>query len=492
MPIEWSSFGLDLHLDWTRRRGEGLADALRAAIRDGRLTAGTRLPSTRMLAADLGVARGTVTRAYAELATEGYLRSRQGAPTTVADLSPAAHQAEPAAQPANTGGRWDLRPGQPDVTLFPRTEWLAASRRALTALPAADLGYGDPLGHPTARAALAEYLGRVRGVVAGPDRVAVCSGYAQALGLVATVLRAGGARSVAFEDPSLPECRRAVTGAGLGVVGVPVDSDGIRVDALAELLAGPAPPAAVVVTPAHQFPLGGTLHPHRRAELVELARATGTLVVEDDYDGEFRFDRQPVGALQALAPDLVCYAGTASKTLAPGLRLSWLVLPDRLVGPVRRARFTADRHTNVLEQVTFAELLAAGHYDRQVRRCRTRYRRRRDAVVRGVTDLGGRLTAAGIAAGLHVVVLVGDEATEADVLRGAAAASIQVEGLGRFWLSAGPHPGGIVVGYAAPPEHAFGPALRALLRVVAESVNQAGTAAHSRCDPGHAGVVTPR
>lgn len=492
MSIEWSSSGVDLHLDWARGRGGGLADALRSAIREGRLTAGTRLPSTRALAADLGVARGTVTRAYAELAAEGYLRSRQGAPTTVAALSPAARRAAPPVPPEDAGTRWDLMPGRPDVTLFPRAEWLAATRRALASLPAADLGYGDPLGHPEPRAALAEYLGRVRGVVADPDRVAVCSGYAQALGLVATALRAGGARSVAFEDPSLPETRRAVAAAGLDVVGVPVDDDGIRVDALAGLLAGPHPPAAVVVTPAHQFPLGGTLHPHRRAELVELARATGTLVVEDDYDGEFRFDRQPVGALQALAPDLVCYAGTASKTLAPGLRLSWLVLPDRLVEPVREARLGADRHTNVLEQVTFAELLAAGHYDRHVRRCRARYRRRRDAVVDGCAGLGGRLAVAGIAAGLHVVLLVGAAATEADVLCQAETESIRVEGLGRCWLSAGPHPGGIVVGYAAPPEHAFGPALRALLRVVAEHVNQAGTVAHPGCDPRHVSGVTPR
>ncbi len=463
MAIEWSSSGLDLHLDWTGARGQGLADALRQAIRDGRLPAATRMPSTRALAADLGVARGTVTRAYAELAAEGYLRSRQGAPTVVAALS------KPVVRPAKPPSvaprwRWNLMPGRPDLTLFPRGDWLAATRRALAGLAADDLGYGDELGHRTLRTALAEYVGRVRGVVADPERVAVCSGYAQALSLVAKALRAQGARSIAFEDPSLPECRHVVAEAGLDVVGVPVDEHGIRVDVLADLLAGPDRPAAVVVTPAHQYPLGATLHPHRRAELVELARATGTLVIEDDYDGEFRFDRQPVGALQALAPDLVVYAGTASKTLAPGLRLSWLVLPERLIAPVRRAKFFTDRHNAVLDQLTFAELLTAGHYDQHVRRCRTHYRKRRDTVVE---LLGGDLlTPAGIAAGLHVVVLVGDQAREAEVLRRAAAASVLVEGLGRCWLAPGPHPGGVVVGYAAPPEHAFGSALRAL----AESV----------------------
>lgn len=466
MSIEWSSIGLDLHLDWAKGRGQGLAAALRDAVRDGRLAAGTRLPSTRALAADLDIARGTVTRAYAELAAEGYLRSRQGAPTVVTALSrPAGAAPDPPRQPAPQW-RWDLMPGRPDLTLFPRTDWLAAARRALASATAADLGYGGPEGHPALRAALAEYVGRVRGVAATPGRVVVCSGYGQALGLLATALRGQGARSIAFEDPSLPECRRVVAAAGLTPVGVPVDDDGIRVDALARLLSRADRPAAVVVTPAHQYPLGATLHPHRRAELTELARATGTLVVEDDYDGEFRFDRRPVGALQAIAPDVVAYAGTASKTLAPGLRLAWLVLPERLLAPVAEAKYFADRHNGVLEQLTFARLLESGHYDRHVRRCRTRYRRRRDRVVHTVTELGGTLTSAGIAAGLHVVVLVGDAAREADVLARAAGKSVLLEGLGRCLLSAEHDRGGIVVGYAAPPEHAFGPALRALADVL--------------------------
>jgi GntR family transcriptional regulator/MocR family aminotransferase len=467
MAIEWSSSGVDLHLDWAKGRGQGLADALRHAVREGRLAAGTRLPSTRALAADLDIARGTVTRAYAELAAEGYLRSRQGAPTVVAALSrPADPVPEPPRPADDTEWRWNLMPGRPDLTSFPRADWLSATRRALAGALPSDLSYGDEQGHPVLRAALAEYTGRVRGVVASADRIMVCSGYGQALGLIAAALREQGARSVAFEEPSLPECRRVVEAAGLRPVGVPVDEDGLRVDVLAGLLARPDRPAAVVVTPAHQYPLGATLHPHRRAELVELARATATLVVEDDYDGEFRFDRQPVGALQAMAPDLVAYAGTASKTLAPGLRLAWLVLPERLLAPVRHAKYFADRHQSVLEQLTFAELLTAGHYDQHVRRCRTRYRRRRDKVVGVLTELGGTLAPAGIAAGLHAVVLVGDAAAEHDVMERAARASVRLDGLARCWLTDGPHPGGIVVGYAAAPEHAFGPALRALAEVL--------------------------
>jgi GntR family transcriptional regulator/MocR family aminotransferase len=477
MAIEWTSSGLDLHLDWARGTGQGLADAIRQAVRDGRLAAGTRLPSTRALAADLDVARGTVTRAYAELTAEGYLRSRQGAPTVVAELSQPLPETPPQRPwpPMGHEWRWNLLPGRPDTTLFPSTNWLAATRRALAGMTAADLNYGNALGHAGLRAELADYLGRVRGVAAVPDRVAVCSGYSQALGLLAGVLRAEGARSIAFEDPSLPECRQVVIAAGLDVVGVPVDERGLRVDALAALLAGPDAPAAVVVTAAHQYPLGATLHPHRRAELVELARATGTLVIEDDYDGEFRFDRQPVGALQAMAPDLVVYAGTASKTLAPGLRLSWLVLPERLIEPMRTAKFFADRHNGVIEQLTFAQLLRSGHYDQHVRRCRTRYRRRRDRVVDTLTAVGARFDPAGIAAGLHVVALLGDGVPEPAVLARAARRSIGVEGLGRCWLGGAdgdrPHPAGIVIGYAAPPEHAFGPALRALADVLSEEMS---------------------
>jgi GntR family transcriptional regulator/MocR family aminotransferase len=281
------------------------------------------------------------------------------------------------------------------------------------------------------------------------------------------VQHAAGGRSIAFEDPSLPRFREVVIDAGLATVGVPVDEDGIRVDALAEL----AGQSAVVVTPAHQFPLGATLHPHRRAALVELARTTATLVIEDDYDGEFRFDRQPVGALQAMAPDQVAYAGTASKTLAPGLRMSWLVLPERLIEPVRAARI-GDQHNSVIEQLTLAELLSAGGYDQHVRRCRTHYRRRRDRLVGLITELGGELAPAGIAAGLHVVVLLGDQAAETEVLLLAARRSLLVASLGNTWMdkSARQRSGGIIVGYAAPPEHAFGPALRMLAEVLSGPV----------------------
>ena len=381
MSVEWSSPGLDFHLDLDLAAGRrhGLAEAIRHAIREGRLTAGTRLPSTRALAGDLGLARGTVTQAFDELAIEGYLRIQQGAGAVVVGMPGQAQP--PHAMPPPTPRpqpRWNLLPGRPDVTLFPRTTWLAATRRALTDAASADFGYGAPEGHPKLRKALADYLGRTRGVVADPDAILVTAGYSQSLGLLAAILRDRGERKIGFESPSLPEFRGVMaTAGGQRPVGIPVDGKGMRVEELARR----RDLGAVVVTPAHQYPLGSTLDPARRAELVEFAHATDTLIIEDDYDGEFRFDRQPIGALQALAPERVVYTGTTSKTLAPGLRIAWLVLPSWLVEPMRAAKRLADRHTGVVESLTLAEFLTAGQYDQQVRRSRTRYRARRDRLL---------------------------------------------------------------------------------------------------------------
>jgi GntR family transcriptional regulator/MocR family aminotransferase len=464
VSVDWSSGGLDFHLDLHPAEGRrhGLAEAVRRAIRDGRLAAGTRLPSTRALAADLGLARGTVTQAFAELAVEGYLRVRQGAGTVVVGMPGAAQPPRAVPPPSpRPAPRWNLLPGRPDVTLFPTTTWLAASRRALAGAVAADFGYGAPEGHPTLRKALADYLGRTRGVVADPDAILVTSGYSQSLGLLAAVLRDLGEHRVGFENPSNAEFRRVMTWAGgLAEVGIPVDGKGLRVDALA----GRRDLGAMVVTPAHQYPLGSTLDPARRAELIEFAHDTDTLIVEDDYDGEFRFDRQPIGALQALAPERVAYAGTSSKTLIPGLRIAWLVLPSRLVEPMRAAKRLADRHVGVIESLTLAEFLAAGHYDQQVRRGRSRYRSRRDRLLGALGQEGITVWPDSAAAGLHIVLPLPEHSPpEEQVLAHLARHAVGVDGLVPHWLGAGSGTGGLVVGYAAPPEHAFGPAVRALI-----------------------------
>jgi GntR family transcriptional regulator / MocR family aminotransferase len=446
---DWAG-SLDLHVDLPSGGGRraALERAVREAIRDGRLRPGDRVPSTRALAHDLGLARGTVAEAYAQLAAEGYLKARPGAPTRVAGGvalgEAAAGDGDPARAgvPAAAEPRFTLRPGVPDVSGFPRSAWIAALRRALSSAPDAVLRPGDPRGRAELRVALAAYLGRARGVMADPERIVICAGFTEGLALLCRALRGTGA--LAMEDPCFATHRAIAHAAGMRVAPLEVDEHGARPDV-------PPDVAAALLTPAHQFPLGATLAPERRSAFVAWAREHGTLVIEDDYDGEFRYDRQPAGALQGLDPEHVVYSGTASKTLAPALRLGWLVLPERLLEPVLAAKLGA---APALEQLALAELLSGGGYDRHVRRMRQRYRKRRDALLSRLGDQ----RALGIAAGLHVVVEV---ASEQDVLARAAEHDLALEPLGPYWHRESTFEG-LVVGYAAPPEHAFAAALSAL------------------------------
>jgi GntR family transcriptional regulator / MocR family aminotransferase len=427
-----------------------LEGQLRAAVRDGRLAAGERLPSSRALAAQLGVSRGVVVEAYGQLAAEGYLAVRPGAAPRVAAAAVAPNESvgEATAAPA----RYDLRPGTPDLSLFPRAAWARAARRALREAPHADLGYPEPAGHPRLRAALAAYLGRVRGVLATPDRIVVCGGVAEALALVARVLRAGGARRIAVEDPSHFETRGLLAHNGLEPVPVRVDARGIDVDALAD-----AAPDAVLITPAHQFPTGVVLDPARRAALLDWARRAGTLVIEDDYDAEYRYDRHPVGALQGLAPDHVVHVHSVSKTLAPGLRMGWAALPARLAPAVREEKRLSDLGAPVLEQLTLAAFLEQGELDRHLRRTRPAYRRRRDVLVGALAGLDVE----GVAAGLHVLVRLPGGVTEADVLNAAAAGGIAVDALGPH-VALPPRPPALLLGYTRLGEAALARAARLL------------------------------
>jgi GntR family transcriptional regulator/MocR family aminotransferase len=441
---------VDLHLnaDSAEGRRAGLERALRDAVRGGRLAPGARLPATRRLAEELGVSRGTVKAAYDQLIAEGYLTARQGSGTVVA-LLPAAETRSPESATRARAPLFDLRPGSPDVGAFPAAAWVRAVRRAVAAAPVSAYDYGDPLGRIELRTALSEYLGRARGVVAPPERILVTSGAVQGLALLTRVLDGG---TVAMEDPGLPFHRDVVRRAGGRVVPVRVDELGVEVDDLRE-------PAAVVVTPAHQYPTGVTLHPSRRRALTDWARARGALVVEDDYDGEFRYDRQPVGALQGMAPGQVVYLGTASKTLGPALRLGWMVLPPHLVAPVADAKLHSDHSTETIGQLALAELIRSHAYDRHVRACRLRYRRRRDRLVE---RLGTGRRIQGIAAGLHALVEVEDETA---VLARAAAEGLAVGSLREHWHAAGPREG-LVVGYGTPREGAYPGALEALVRVL--------------------------
>ena len=465
MTETWSSAAgtLDLHLDWkpTARPARALADALRAAIRSGQLGPGAVLPSTRALAADLGLARGTVSDVYGDLAAEGYLTIRHGAPTRVAaGLSPRPGQdVDTTTLARDPVPRWDLLPGSPDVSAFPRSAWAAATRRVMTGAAAESLGYIDPLGHPQLRRTLAEYVRRTRGVLAEPDQVIVGAGFAHLLAWWAHVVRARGVRTVAFENPSLDSLRLVAARAGLRVVPVDVDDDGLRVADL------DAP--AVVLTPSHQYPLGVTLGPDRRAALVRRAISDGLLVLEDDYDGEFRFDRRPVGALQAMAPEHISYGGTTSKTLAPGLRLAWLVVPHRLVPEFREtAPALGERHASGIEQLVLADLIDSGGYDRHVRRMRAVYRRRRDRVLANVDP--SLVLPGGIAAGLHLLLqFPAGSPDEATIERVARRHGLAIGLLGPNWHDPAKRPPGIIVGYAAPADHAFAPALAALRTTLA-------------------------
>ncbi|MGW4642853.1 MocR-like pyridoxine biosynthesis transcription factor PdxR [Sphaerisporangium sp. NPDC004334] len=468
MSGDWATFGVDLlvEMDAVAGRRTGLEHALRDAIRDGRLAPGTRLPSSRALAAETGLSRGTVSAAYDQLIAEGYLTARHGSGTSVADVAPQRAGAPPAGGDS-PAPRFDLRPGSPDVTTFPAAAWLRATRRVLATVPAAVHGYGAPAGTAALRTALAGYLGRTRGVLAGPGRIVVITGYVQGLALLAGVVAAGGRPTIAMEDPGLAFHREIVRRAGAGVLPLPVDGRGARTGLLST--AAYAGVGAVVVTPAHQFPTGATLHPERRHALADWARSTGGLIIEDDYDGEFRYDRQPVGALQGMAADHVAYLGTAAKTLVPGLRLAWMILPPRLVGPVTDAKLHADHHTETLAQLVLADLITSHVYDRHVRACRLHYRRRRDLLLARLGPARASfLDPGGVAAGLHALIhLPPGGPDERAVLAAAEERGLALGGLADYWHRESPgHPQGVIVGYGTPPEHSYAAALDALAEVL--------------------------
>jgi len=452
-----------------KQRRRTLEDSLRAAIRSGRLAAGTRLPSTRGLAGDLGLARTTVMEAYQQLEIEGYLLVRRGAGTWVAELGVVRRPRAAADVAAGSSSpRFNFNPGVPDLTAFPHDAWAKALLDGLRTFPHSALGYGDPRGLPELRWALADYLSRARTVVVDPDLVIVCAGFGHALSLVARVLRARGARTMAMEDPCLAWHRDIVTCAGLDVAPLAVDGRGAKTELLGDVHAD-----AVVLAPAHQFPLGCVLSPRRRAAAIAWARAAGGLVIEDDYDAELRYDREPVGALQQLDADHVAFAGTLSKTLAPGLRLGWVVVPEPLADSIVRLREVEDVHVPVTEQIAFARFLTSGGFERHVRRMRRRYRKRRERVIEILAQRAPAATVIGVSAGLRVLLqLPPSGPSAASLVRRGADRSIGLFPVGPCY-HAGQSPDGhdgLVLGYAAVPEHDFDPGVRALGDFLAESL----------------------
>jgi GntR family transcriptional regulator / MocR family aminotransferase len=441
-----------------------LSAALREAIRDGRLPPGSALPPSRDLAAELGCSRWVVTEAYAQLAAEGYVDGRVGSGTRVRPLGPAATGHLPPAPAPTRVARIDLAPGLPDLRAFPLGRWVAALRSVAATLPHAELGYPDPAGHPRLRQVLAEYLARVRGAQVDPADLTVCRGVTDATGRLCRALRAAGVGAVAVEDPGWHRLRETAAAAGLRVVPTRVDGRGLRVD---DLDGDPAV-RAVIVTPTHQFPTGVVLAPERRAALLAWARRVDGLILEDDYDAEFRYDRRPVGTLQGTDRSRVALLGSLSKTLSPALGIGWMATPPAWTGALRAAT-GAQPGSSTLDQLTFASFLQSGAYDRHLRAARKRYRPRRDRLVRALAERlpGARLL--GVAAGLHLLVRLDDTVDCAAVVERAAAGGLRVADLATYRRRADAIGPGLVLGYGNLADGQVDEAVALLAAAVADS-----------------------
>ncbi|MFF3918995.1 PLP-dependent aminotransferase family protein [Streptomyces sp. NPDC001852] len=335
----------------------------------------------------------------------------------------------------------DLTPGRPDLAAFPRTAWLRAERAVLAELSAEHLGYGDPRGAPALRRAVADWLARMRGVRVEPDEVLIVAGTAQALTLLHQVLRADGIDAVAVEDPGSLGGRQHLRNGGLDTPPVPVDGDGVRVDALRATGAG-----AVLLTPAHQFPTGVVTSGERRRELLGWAREGG-LILEDDYDAEHRYDRPPVPALRALLADRVCYMGSVSKLLAPALRIGWLVAPPRYRTDLVDAKRFNDLGNAMLPQLVLAGLMRSGGLERHLRLLRRRHRDRRDAMIAALAEHLPGGTVHGAAAGLHLTVTYTADVPDTELAAAALDRGVKCQPLS--WHRQLPGRPGLVLGYAA-------------------------------------------
>jgi GntR family transcriptional regulator/MocR family aminotransferase len=473
MPRQTNSgdgFPSDLLVDVRGDDGRGIRERLEAALRGGiqtgHLVPGATLPATRVLAGELAISRSVVVEVYGNLIADGYLQARPGAGTRV--------RADPRHEPPDrSDGRFasraenaDFRPprrprpvegspkirlfgGLPDPALFPRAIWLRHYRTVLAEIPDPELTYPNMLGAPSLRAALAAYLGRVRGVATAPERIVVCSGFTQGLTLVCRVLRRLGARRFAVEDPCFAHHREAIAMTGLEPVPVAVDRLGLDTGQLPTNVAG------VLVAPAHSYPSGGTLDTDRRRALIAWARRAGAIVIEDDYDAEFRYDRQPIGALQGLAPEHVVYIGCASKTVTPALRLGWLAAPADLIDPLEREKLYDDMGSTLLDQFAFARFIDCGDFARYLRRVRPVYRRRRDATLEALAEHMPEARWEGEAAGLHLHVMLPDGVDELELAAKAYERGVLVEDGAWHWARPDEAPPSIVLGYGSVGESAI-------------------------------------
>src|SRR3954466_10954676 len=405
MPADWSRDAPDLMIALDRT-GIPLAlqiqEQLRVAIREGRLVRGERLPSTRRLAEHLGVSRGTVVEVYEQLVAEGYVDSAVGSGTRVARIPgvqrPDRTQAPPAAAARPAFGI-DFQYRTPDPGSVPLRDWVWAVGEATRTLPTAGLGDEEPAGSRHLREVVTAYHRRVRAGCATADDAVVVGGFRQGLAFALATLARSGIEVLALEDPGPREHDVIAGRAGLTVVPVPVDDEGLDVAALRASQA-----RAVLVTPAHQCPTGVALSPPRRRELVAWAHEVDGVILEDDYDAEFRYDRQAVGSLQGLAPDHVVALGSVSKTLAPALRIGWVFTPPRFRDGILTEKYLSCRGVPQLDQAALARLIETGRFDRHLRRVRESYSQRRDALVSAVAESMAGATITGLDAGHHVLL----------------------------------------------------------------------------------------
>jgi GntR family transcriptional regulator/MocR family aminotransferase len=466
MAIQWSGMGPDLLLRLDRDSDQPLRSQLEARLRDairtGRLRGGERLPSSRELARALAVSRGLVQECYGQLLSEGYLTSQAGSATRVASGRYPSPPAQPQRSERPPQLVADFRSGVPDLASFPRGDWIWATREAVGRMASSELDYGDPRGSATLRAVIAGYLRRVRAAAADPDHLIVSTGFAQGLNLVLRALAQAGVRCVAFEDPGYgsaeaSETVRAAGAIGLRAVHVPVDGLGIDVAALEASGARVA-----VVTPAHQSPTGVVLTARRRSALVDWARRNDAFIVEDDYDSEFRYDRDPVGVMQGLAPDRVVTVGTASKALAPAVRLGWVLAPPSLAEAVAAEKEISDRGSSTLDQLTLAALLESGRYDRHLRRMRAVYARRRTELITALSRHAPAVQLTGLAAGFHAVAHLPAAADEQAVVAAARERLVGLYPMASFRATTSPAPPQLVLGFGAVGERAIEPGIAAV------------------------------
>ncbi len=454
MAVDWVGIGPELLLSVDRSAprtlGSQIQQQLRDAIRNGRLTNGERLPSSRELATQLDVSRGMVVECYTQLESEGYLASHIGSGTHVAYPAPATAPIPP--DTTTTPPRFDVdfEYGVPDLARFPIRDWAWALSIATKTITLGDLGDETGAGNSVLRDVIAGYLRRVRASTIAADHVVTCPGFRHGLNVVFHALASAGVTTVALEDPGPVDHDIIASRAGLNSVAVPVDEDGIDVDALSATAA-----RAVVVTPAHQCPTGVALSPRRRQQLIEWARSTDAYVIEDDYDAEFRYDRQPVGSIQGLAPDRVLAMGSVSKTLALTLRLGWITTPPDLTDTIVTEKQLLGRGAPGLDQLALATLIESGRFDKHLRHMRSVYARRRTILADALAAHAPTAHLSGMAAGCHAVIELPADTDEQHVVEACAARAVRVYGMSGYRTNHTTHPPQLVVGFGSVSEQAI-------------------------------------